>query len=138
MTGGEAYYTDENQKSYETADGVITDFMFYNCSTLKNVILPSSITSIGKRAFCRTGLSKIDIPNNIISLGYDSFGYCSSLETVIIGNKVSQISQGAFYSSRVKNAYVKVSAPPTINAYLFSSKPEIFQKPCLVIRFVQK
>ena len=35
------------------------------------------------------------------------------------------MEQGVFYSSPVKDAYVKALTPPSINNYLFSSKPTI-------------
>nr|MCR5765671.1 leucine-rich repeat domain-containing protein [Treponema sp.] len=89
VAGGDAYYQDSDGNQYFSSDGVIGDFMFYECKKLSAVILPSSVTSIGKRAFSKTGLTSIDIPNNITYLGYDSFVYNSSLESVIVGNKVT-------------------------------------------------
>ena len=35
------------------------------------------------------------------------------------------MSQGVFYSSAVKHAYVKPTTPPNVSSYLFSSKPVI-------------
>lgn len=124
VSGGEAYFESDG-KSYKTSDNVISDYMFELCENLKSVILPSSVTSIGKRAFCRTGLTKIEFPDNITALGYDSFAYCASLETVIVGKNVTSFAQGVFFSSPVKHAYIKAASPASISSYLFSSTPTI-------------
>ena len=55
----------------------------------------------------------------------DAFAYCKNLSTVTIGRKVSELAQGVFYSSPVKDAYVYATTPPKVSAYLFSSKPVI-------------
>ena len=121
VSGGVAYYN-----SYKTEDNVIGESMFQNCTKLKNILLPTNIKSIKTCAFSGTGITKVDIPNTVVSLGGDAFAYCSSLATVVIGNKVSRLDQGVFYSSNVKNAYVKPVTPPGVPAYLFSSIPRIY------------
>ncbi len=120
VAGGAAYYED-----YVTADGALGKYMFYSCANLRYVKLPASVTTIPERAFSHSGLKKIEIPNNITSLGFDAFAYCKSLDTVIVGRRVASFAQGAFYSSSVKVAYVKTSSVPAIASYLFSSKPSI-------------
>ena len=120
VSGGSAYYED-----YVTDDGVLGKYMFYSCANLQYVKLPASVTSVPERAFSHSGLKKIEIPSNITSLGFDAFAYCKSLDTVIVGRRVVNLAQGAFYSSSVKVAYVKTSSVPSIASYLFSSKPVI-------------
>ncbi|MCR4941117.1 MAG: leucine-rich repeat protein [Treponemataceae bacterium] len=124
VSGGEAYY-EKDGKLYTTADDVIGESMFYECKNLQYVDLPHSAHSISKMAFSRTGLKEIDIPNNYTFIGYDAFGYCSSLDKVVISSKVTKIEQGAFYSSKVRHAYVKAASPASIASYIFSSKPKI-------------
>lgn len=121
VSGGVAYF-----ESYKTTDDVIGEKMFFECSKLQTMELPSTVTSVQTNAFARSGLKSIDIPNTVKSLGGDAFAYCSSLQTVIIGKKVNQLSQGVFYSSPVKAAYVKPVTPPGTPAYLFSSNPKIY------------
>ncbi|MBQ7179722.1 MAG: leucine-rich repeat protein [Bacteroidaceae bacterium] len=120
VNGGVAYY-----ESYKTAADVIGECMFTECKKLREVVLPTSVGTIGKNAFSRSGLRKVDIPNNVSRLGMDAFAYCSSLATVVIGSRVSQLDQGVFYSSPVKTAYVKPLTPPATPPYLFSSNPSI-------------
>ena len=121
VAGGEAY-----TESYTTSNDVIGEMMFYQCSKLVAMVLPSTVTSIQKNAFANTGIKTIDIPNSVRSVGEDAFAYCNSLATVVIGKKVNQLSKGAFYGSAVTKAYVKPITPPAISSYLFSSNPTVY------------
>ena len=121
VSGGEAY-----TGSYTTEDDIIGDEMFYKCSRLQDVTLPSAVTSIRKNAFANTGIKKIDIPNNVRSVGEDAFAYCNSLATVVVGKRVNQLSKGVFYGSAVTKAYVKPMTPPAISSYLFGDKVTLY------------
>ena len=121
VAGGDAYF-----ESFTTANDIVGEKMFYECSKLVAFVLPQNITAIRSNAFARSGLKSIDIPNSVRQLGGDCFAYCNSLQTVVVGRKVNQLSQGVFYSSAVKNAYVKPATPPSTPAYLFSSSPKIY------------
>lgn len=121
VSGGEAYVG-----SYTTANDIIGEQMFYECSKLQAMVLPTTVTAIQTNAFSRTGLTEIDIPGSVKQLGGDAFAYCSALEKVVIGKNVRQLSQGVFYSSNVKTAYVKPMTPPSVPSYLFSSTPKIY------------
>ena len=119
-SGGRAYY-----ETYTCPVNTIGTKLFYNCSNLTNIILPKTITRINSNAFANSGITGISIPDNVTTVYGDAFAYCKNLETVIIGRKVSELSQGVFYSSPVKDAYVYATTPPKVSAYLFSSKPVI-------------
>ena len=121
VSGGEAY-----NENFTTADDVIGEKMFYQCSKLVEMLLPSTTTSIQKNAFANTGLKTIDIPNSVRSVGEDAFAYCNSLATVVIGKKVNQLSKGVFYGSAVSKAYVKPMTPPAISSYLFGGKVTLY------------
>ena len=122
VSGGDAYVD-----SYKTSDDIIGEKMFYQCSKLQTMVLPTTVTAIQKNAFANTGLKSIDIPNSVRSLGEDAFAYCNSLATVVIGKKVNQLSKGSFYGSdALKKAYVKPITPPSPPSYLFSSNPTIY------------
>ena len=121
VSGGGAYYA-----SFTTEPDIIGVEMFYQCSNLQQMILPSTVTTIKKSAFAKTGLTSIEIPNSVKTLGEDAFAYCGSLNTVIIGKKVNTLSKGSFYSSSVQRAYVKPITPPSPPSYLFSSNPAIY------------
>ena len=121
VAGGEAY-----SGSFKTENDIIGEQMFYQCSKLQAMVLPTTATAINKNAFANTGLKTIEIPNSVRSVGEDAFAYCNSLATVVIGKKVNQLSKGTFYGSNVSKAYVKPITPPAISSYLFSSNPAVY------------
>ena len=51
---------------------------FYVCSSLFDIVIPSSVTSIGRGAFnCCRSLSKIVIPSSVTSIGFGAFRNCN-------------------------------------------------------------
>lgn len=50
VDGGSPYYS-LNGKSYRTTVNAISDYGFYNCKSLKKIILPESLQSIGEHSF---------------------------------------------------------------------------------------
>ena len=75
----------------------IAERAFYNCTALKSVTIPESVTGICDYAFtyCE-GLTSIIIPNSVTSIGNEAFEYCNSLTSVTIGSGVQSIGVGAF------------------------------------------
>lgn len=120
VSGGVAYV-----ESLKTTADVIGEDMFRDCKKLRSIVLPTSISSIARRAFMNTGLRRAEIPNNVQRLGYGAFSDCTMLATVVIGKKMAHIEQGTFYNSAVKTVLVKPLSPPTLDAYIFTSKPTI-------------
>ena len=119
-SGGQAY-----TESYTCPVNAIGTKLFYGCTKLTNITLPSSISKINSNAFANSGLTGIFIPHNVTSVMGDAFAYCKSLETVVIGSKIKSLSQGVFYQSPVKHAYVYATTAPDAPSYLFSSNPVI-------------
>jgi len=70
---------------------------FYCCSTLTNVTLPESVTSIGDHAFSGcTSLTEIALPDTVRTLGDYAFAYCASVTAISIPAGVTNINFGAF------------------------------------------
>ncbi len=70
---------------------------FSGKSSLKSIVLPESLTSIGRSAFyfC-SSLTSITIPNSVTSIGYEAFSCCYSLTSITIPNSVTSIESSAF------------------------------------------
>lgn len=90
---------------------------FYNCKKLKEVKLPSTLTTpnsgnwveaddakYGKQAFQKTAIESIDLTNtNLISLGDYMFADCKSLNTVKLPSTLKYIWNHAFCNSSLSS-----------------------------------
>jgi len=72
----------------------IGEFAFLDCTSLTNVTIPNSVTSIGSSAFrgC-TKFTNVTIPNSVTSIGSSAFGGCTSLVSVTIGSGVIKMEE---------------------------------------------
>ena len=70
---------------------------FFNCEGLVSVIIPESVKIIGDHSFegC-ISLSSIIIPDSVTSIGGNAFSYCSSLTSVTIPDSVTSIRVEVF------------------------------------------
>ncbi len=67
-------------------------------TSLKTVILPETLTTIGNSAFAMcTNLQEINIPASVHTLGRWMFEGCAKLSSVMIPNGVTEIPNSAFY-----------------------------------------
>lgn len=57
------------------SDGIthIPDFTFYCCTSLKSVILPDKLISIGRYAFAETGIDELIVPDTVTDIGEYAF-----------------------------------------------------------------
>ena len=96
---------------------IIASSQFSHCSTLKQVTIPDSVTSIGKSAFSNCdSLTSVTIPNSVTSIGNSAFYSCNSLTSVTIGNGVTSIGSSAFSDcSSLTSVYCKPTIPPALD-----------------------
>lgn len=108
------YYMEKLDLGATALDGnAITEKMFY-ATSYKNIVLPSTVTTIGSEAFrssrrlssitlpeslqtigeyafAQTGLTSIEIPDAVTTMGHRGLQECSALATIKIGNGVTEI-----------------------------------------------
>ncbi len=70
---------------------------FYDCKSLDNVVLPSTLKELGEMAFiyCES-LMKIAIPEGVTSLGMATFKECVRLETVDLPSTLTNFEEQVF------------------------------------------
>ena len=90
---------------------VFPKYAFIAC-TIKELILPNSITKIDKYAFnyCK-GLSSITIPNSVEAIEQSAFNNCEDLISIIIPSSVTSIGSQAFESC---TSLLSVSIPKSV------------------------
>lgn len=71
---------------------------FIECTSLKSVSMPESMTWIGDSAFAGcTGLEQVEISPNLTTIGPNSFYSCNGLTSVVVPDKVTIIESLAFF-----------------------------------------
>lgn len=76
----------------------VTSINFSGCSSLQNVTIPSSVTSIGSEAFRNcTSLQNMEIPFGVAVISNHTFYGCTSLSSVTIPDSVKEMQTMAFY-----------------------------------------
>ena len=90
----------ELKECYSIKEGVriICDKAFSMCSSLAEVVIPNSVTSIGGGAFLKcTSLISIFIPDSVTSIGNGAFSYCETLINIVIPTNVTNLNGNPFY-----------------------------------------
>jgi hypothetical protein len=72
----------------------IGDFSFFSSISLLSINIPSTVVTIGQRAFATTGLSSIYIPSSVTSMGNFTFGGSPGLKTAVVAAPI--LAQQAF------------------------------------------
>ena len=108
--------------AYSVNEGtrIICDSAFSFCRSLSEIVIPSSVTSIGKGAFsdCRS-LSEIVIPSSVASIGDGAFSSCSSLSEIVFPSSVTSIGDSAFSGCRSLSEIVIPSSVTSIGHHAF-------------------
>jgi hypothetical protein len=70
-----------------------------------NLIIDSSVKSIGGSAFQFSKITSVTIPNSVTSIGDNAFSF-SALNSVVIPNSVTSMGASAFSSSQITSAVI--------------------------------
>ena len=128
--------------AYSVKEGtrVICNCAFFCCRSLSDIVIPSSVTSIGNRAFLSClSLSKIVIPSSVTSIGDSAFLWCRSLSDIIIPSSVTSIGVSAFRCCDSLSKIVISSSVTSIGkgAFCYCKFPDNLQQE-LISRFGYK
>ena len=98
VEGGSAYYSDRDDGFIYTSNDKLGDYVFFDCSGLTNLTLPSSVTKIGCYALSNCiGLTSLTIPSSVTEIGEHAFLNCRGLTNFTIPSGVTSIGTSAFF-----------------------------------------
>ncbi len=107
---------------------------FSNCSSLKTLEFPESLTSIGESAFSScVSLEDIVLPEGLLYIGPNAFFECSGLLSIMIPSSVNSIGESALYGCSNLERIIVASENPVYdsrndcNALINTSTNEIMR-----------
>ena len=106
----------------EDSDNVLKmgEFVFYEASSLKSIVIPERMNYIYNYCFYNSGLTSVELPDSLERIGIAAF-YRTDISSIAIGKKVVSIGNYAFQSCfKLKAvAFSEDSALKTIGNYAF-------------------
>ena len=121
-------FKDSSLKSIVIPDSVtsIGEYTFYNCTQLESVTFSNALVSIGKYAFAFcTKLESITLSNTLVSIGEYAFARCESLTSVEIPDSVNEIGTMAFNNCLSMTNVIISSSATRIGERAFSNSTSL-------------
>lgn len=107
----------------------------------QEIILPAEVEGfpvqrIEGRAFSRTNVKTVVIPDSVVSMGREAFAHCSNLVSVRLSSAMRVISGGAFAScSKLENVLIPAEMESMVSgAFKYSGIRSIVLPPQMVFR----
>ena len=104
--------------------------LYLNDTKITNLIIPNSVTSIGKYAFYGCDLTSVTIPNSVTSIGFCAFYGCDLTSVTIQNEQLEKIADDAFNrcSGLNKVNISDIKAWCNINFVNYTSNPLYYAK----------
>lgn len=121
-SGGAPFRYSPKLTTITLGDGVtrIPNYMFYETTALGSIDLPESLKNLGTYAFTSSGVTSVNIPSGVTSIGSNTFKDCSKLEFVTISGNITSIGTNAFQNCVSLKAIDLPDSLKTINSTAFS------------------
>lgn len=97
----------------------IGDRAFLNCSNLKSITLNEGLETLGTYAFSKTGIETIILPNSVDSIGSDIFKDCTALKSVVLSNGLTALPGQTFLDCSVLETVEVPEGITSIGSYAF-------------------
>ena len=89
----------------------IGSYVFYGQNKLKDIIIPSTVKSIGEAAFSRTSIQKMNVPSGIKKIEHLVFANCKELSELTLPSDLIELSTMAIYNC---DKLTKLDLPNTL------------------------
>lgn len=77
---------------------MLNNYLFYQCTRLSSVSLPSTLKTIGAHCFDRCySLAHIDLPSGLTKLTYSAFQNCTNLKELICPESLTSLGQNVLW-----------------------------------------
>lgn len=112
----------------------IGESAFYDCSSLTEIHLPANLTSIGEHAFngC-SSLTGIHLPDNLTSIESSTFNFCSSLTEIHLPANLTSIGERAFWSCSSLTEIHLPASLTSIGGYAFDQCTSLMKIMCYAL-----
>lgn len=119
-------HVEKGNTKFSSKDGVLCDYQGWKIlawpgGKSAEYSVPAGITNIGDDSFsyCET-LEKVELCNDVTTIGSYAFSDDINLKTVVLGEKVSSIKEGAFaYCTSLNEIHCKNATPVSITTDVF-------------------
>ena len=100
---------------------VIESDCFYLCESLVSINIPKGVTKIGSHTFQGTSLVNVELPTGITYVGQYAFAYCQNLKKVVLPSTLKNIYNYAFSDCRgIETIRIYAETPPTMDNNVFN------------------
>ena len=102
----------------EAPIATLPNYTFNSCSSLNDVTLPDTITSIGVFAFSHSGIRTLKLPSQLQSIQPGAFSMCDNLETLVLPDGMKELGMNAIiYCPNL----VSVTIPASVESIAFGN-----------------
>jgi len=98
---------------------------FFGLENLKKIVFPDSLQEIGDSALTYTGITEINIPDSVNSIGNNAFSMCDNLVSAKLPEKLSTINARLFDNDINLTTINPLPNLETIGPYAFASCYEL-------------
>ena len=107
---------------FEESNPLALAHHLYRGVEVKDAVIPSGPTAIGKYAFCNSqGLLTTTIPNSVTAIGDYAYRSCTRLKRVVMGSGIKSIGGAAFRNcGDIEDVYCYATSVPTASSSTFA------------------
>ena len=111
--------------AYSANPLVYSHNLYLNGNLITDLIIPDSVTRISDYAFWEcSSLTSVTIPNSVTEIGSSAFYVCRNLKELTLPESVTEIGSDAFWQSGLTELTVLNPIPPTVDDDYTFSNPE--------------